>query len=766
MTPSLHQRALAEDAMRLAVYTDYKYRRDDTGVYAEKAFTLFIARLADQFDRLVLLGRVDPDPGRWHYRLPDSISFIPLPWYRTLAKPLRAVPAMLRSIGLFWRALDDVDGVWLLGPHLLSIAFIVVAGLRRKRVVLGVRQDLPRYVASRHPDRRTFRAFALLLEGAWRTFARRNPIIVVGPDLERRYRRAIAALGMYVSLVDQRAIDDAARDTDRDYDGPLNVLAVGRLEREKNPLLLADVLALLHEQDPRWRLVVCGEGPMRKELAERLERLGVSEYADLRGYVPMNDGLARCYRESHLFLHVSWTEGVPQVLLEAFAARLPVVATAVGGVADAAGGCALLVPPGDAPAAALELESLARDRPLRTRLTEAAADHARRHTVESESRRVADFLRSATGAKSGPERRQLRKARATAAIGSLVASIWVLAVLAFAAPASGPSASGCAKVASPDGSDSASGTVGGPYATARKLVSALAPGETGCLRAGTYRQDELTIDTPGTELTSYPGERAILAGRLRVTADRVTVARLTLNGRNARDLPSPTINADDAVFRRNDVSSRGSSICFIFGSVRPIRHPVLKRNRIHNCGQPGGTPDHGIYMQDVKAARIVRNTIYDNAERGIKIGPDSRGALIRGNVIDGNPIGLNFSGDESTASSGNVVTRNVISNSTGFWNVQSYWPGPVGSGNVVSRNCVHGANPDSHYNERGGISDGPGFTAVGNLIASPAYVNRNAKDFRLRRDSMCRAVYGRGASPLLAPALELRSLIEGLLADL
>jgi glycosyltransferase involved in cell wall biosynthesis len=753
--------------MRLAVYTDYKYRCDATGVYAEKAFTLFIARLAEQLDGLVLLGRVDPKPGRWHYRLPESISFVPLPWYRTLARPLRAVPAMLRSIRRFWRALDDVDGVWLLGPHLLSIAFLTVAAVRRKRVVLGARQDLPRYVASRHPHRRSLRALALLLEGAWRVLARRHPIVVVGPDLERRYRRAIAVLGIYVSLVDESAIEDAHET--RDYSGELTVLSVGRLEREKNPLLLADVLALLREHDPRWRLVVCGEGPMREELLERLDRLGMSGYADLRGYVPMDDGLDRCYRESHLFLHVSWTEGMPQVLLEAFAARLPVVATAVGGVAHAAGDCALLVPPGDATAAAHELAKIAHDGSLRARLTRVAVDQARRHTVESETRRVADFLRSATGAQPGPERQQPKKARAAAAIGSLIASICALVALGLVATASAASAGGCAKVASPDGSDSAPGTAGRPYATAQRLVNTLAPGETGCLRAGTYRED-LTLATRGVGLASYPGEQATLAGRLRVTADRVTVERLTLDGRNARDLPSPTINADDVVFRRNNVSSRDSGICFILGSLTEVRHPVIKRNRIHDCGQPGGIPDHGVYMQHVNGARIVRNTIYDNAERGIKIGPDSQRALIRGNVIDGNPIGLNFSGDESSASSGNVVTHNVISNSTGYWNVQSYWPGPVGRRNVVSRNCVHGANPNAHYNERGGISDGPGFAAVGNLTASPAYVNRQAKDFRLRRDSMCRVVYGpaasRGASPLIGPALELRQLIEGVLAFL
>ena len=756
--------------MRLAVYTDYKYRRDAAGVYAEKAFSLFLGRLADRLDGLVLLGRVDPSPGGWHYRLPDSITFVALPWYRSLAQPLRAAPAMLRSVRRFWRVLDDVDGVWLLGPHLLSIAFVAVAVVRRKRVVLGARQDLPRYVASRHSRRRTLRGLALVLEGAWRMLARRHPIVVVGPDLERRYRRAIETLGIYVSLVEERAIEDAA-EAARDYSGELRVLAVGRLEHEKNPLLLADVLALLRERDPRWRLVVCGDGPMREELMESLDRLGVGTYADLRGYVPMNGGLGRFYRDCHLLLHVSWTEGVPQVLLEAFAARLPVVATAVGGVPHAAGGCALLVPPGDANAAASQLSRLAADPSLRARLTEAAADRARRHTLESETRRVSDFLRGALGEDSVSPREPPKKARAAAAVGSLIASICVLAALVFTAMAPGAATDRCAKVAGPGGSDSASGGTGNPYATAQKLANSLAAGQTGCLRAGTYRVDELTLATPGIKLTSYPGERATVVGRLRVTANGVTVERLTLDGRNARDLPSPTINADNVVFRRNDVSSRDSSICFILGSLEEIRHPVIKRNRIHNCGQAGGIPDHGIYMQDVRRARILRNTIYDNAERGIKIGPDSQGALIRGNVIDGNPIGLNFSGDEGGASSRNVVTHNVISNSTGYWNVQSFWPGPVGTGNVVTRNCVHGGNSDSHYNENGGISGDRGFTAVGNLIAAPDYVNRGAKDFRLRGDSPCRAVYGSAArhasgKPPLATALGLRVLIEGLLAYL
>ena len=102
--------------------------------------------------------------------------------------------------------------------------------------------------------------------------------------------------------------------------------------------------------------------------------------------------LAELYRSSHALLHVSWTEGLPQVLFEAFAAGLPVVATEVGGVPAAVGDAALLVPPGDAEAPARALDRIATDPALRERLTEAGLARVREHTLEAEARRVAEFL--------------------------------------------------------------------------------------------------------------------------------------------------------------------------------------------------------------------------------------------------------------------------------------------------------------------------------------------------------------------------------------
>ena len=286
-----------------------------------------------------------------------------------------------------------MDAVWLLGPHPLAVAFALIALLRRTPVTLGVRQDFPVYVRSRHPGRRLIHLAGDLLEGAYRLLARRCPTVVVGPELARNYRRAKRLLPITVSLVSEGDLM-TSEDARGRRKPPLTVLSVGRLETEKNPLMLADVAQRLGDG---WRLVVCGESPLEGQLRERLEALGVADRVELRGYIPLDGGLFDLYRSADALLHVSWTEGVPQVLAEAFAARLPVAATSVGGVAEAVGEAALLIPPGDPDAAARAIERIGTEDGLAERLAERGAERVRTRTLEAESARVAAFLSAETG---------------------------------------------------------------------------------------------------------------------------------------------------------------------------------------------------------------------------------------------------------------------------------------------------------------------------------------------------------------------------------
>lgn len=380
--------------MRLAVYCDYAYRIEGGTLYAELPVGVFLRELAHHCERLMLAGRLDLGPGRYPYSIGD-VDFAPLPYYASGADLGGLLRAMPPGIARFWRLLGDVDVAWVLGPTPLALLFALLTLLRRRRLVLGVRQDLPQLFRHRYPDKPLLRWGAVILEGAFRALARGTPVVVVGPDLARRYRRSPALHTVYVSLLsenDIRGFDDHTRS----YDGPeLHMLSVGRLDAEKNPLLLADILARAVRTDARWRLDVCGDGPLSGALAQRLEELGVADHASLHGHVPIDGGLLELYRRSHVFLHVSLTEGVPQVLLEAFATRLPVVATAVGGVPDLVRGCGLLVAPCDAEAAASALERLISDPALRAELIERAVGEARTHTREAECARLARFIQEA-----------------------------------------------------------------------------------------------------------------------------------------------------------------------------------------------------------------------------------------------------------------------------------------------------------------------------------------------------------------------------------
>jgi glycosyltransferase involved in cell wall biosynthesis len=144
----------------------------------------------------------------------------------------------------------------------------------------------------------------------------------------------------------------------------LLVVSVARLDAQKNPLLLADAFARV----ARGQLLLAGQGSLRSHLEgrERVHLLG------LRTDVP--ELLSAC----DIFALASNWEGHPVAILEAMAAGLPVVATAVGGVPEIVehGRTGLLVSPGDTGAFAAAINALAGDPGLRREIGQAAREKA------------------------------------------------------------------------------------------------------------------------------------------------------------------------------------------------------------------------------------------------------------------------------------------------------------------------------------------------------------------------------------------------------
>ena len=376
--------------MRITVFTDYRYTRARGAIWAERAFAVFVNELARHHELTVVGREGTPEDGvAPRYRLAPEVTFCALPFYESLARAGSALRALPRAVRRFNRASADADVVWILGPNPVAQAFVLAALARRVPVVLGVRQDLPTVVAARYPGRPAFRAAARAMELAWRLSARRCPCVVVGPRIADAYRASPRLHVLTVSLVRDQDITSgpAARS-----ESGVELLSVGRLEPEKDPLLLADVLARLRDRGEPWRLRVCGEGPLREALEARLRQQGLDEAVRFEGYVDHGVELLDRYRHADALVITSRSEGLPQTVVEAFAAGLPVVSSDVGGIRAAFGAAAETVPPGDARAAAACLRRLHGDPDARQRMADEGRIVARAHTLEAEARRLGEFL--------------------------------------------------------------------------------------------------------------------------------------------------------------------------------------------------------------------------------------------------------------------------------------------------------------------------------------------------------------------------------------
>jgi len=173
------------------------------------------------------------------------------------------------------------------------------------------------------------------------------------------------------------------------------VLSVGRLSREKAHRDLLEGFKRLREINPeiRCRLIIVGDGPERAGLEAAAASFGDQERVTFTGQ--MSD-VSTFYALANVFVLPSHSEGSPNVLLEAMAANLPVVATAVGGVPEIVENnqSALLVPPNDPPAIAAAIARLLADNDLRQRLaTNAAMLVDNQHSPEKYVRSLVEIYR-------------------------------------------------------------------------------------------------------------------------------------------------------------------------------------------------------------------------------------------------------------------------------------------------------------------------------------------------------------------------------------
>lgn len=139
------------------------------------------------------------------------------------------------------------------------------------------------------------------------------------------------------------------------------------LGKGHEPLIHAFAQLLGNTKD--IKLVLIGDGPLRNELELLTKTLGVADAVEFMGF-QTNSRVYEEISKADIYVHPSYEEGLPISIVEAMAACLPVVATAVGGIPEIVGDgkTGLLVPPRDVARLTEAMVTLAGDPLLRTRM--------------------------------------------------------------------------------------------------------------------------------------------------------------------------------------------------------------------------------------------------------------------------------------------------------------------------------------------------------------------------------------------------------------
>jgi len=156
----------------------------------------------------------------------------------------------------------------------------------------------------------------------------------------------------------------------------LLILCVARYYEQKNHKTLVEAFAAIAPRLPHARLLLAGDGYLREQIEAQVRSLGLQDRVLLTG---RRDDIPELLAASDIFALASLWEGNPLSVMEAMAAGLPSVVTAVGGVPElvAHEKQGLLVPPGDAGALAESLYRIANDPAMRRAMGVAAAKRAR-----------------------------------------------------------------------------------------------------------------------------------------------------------------------------------------------------------------------------------------------------------------------------------------------------------------------------------------------------------------------------------------------------
>ena len=254
-------------------------------------------------------------------RLP-AVSEVEIPFYPGLGIGVPSLPELVATL-----ADGRYDLIHLSSPGPVGVAAALAARIAGIALVGSYHTELAAYAGLRSGDPSIELGMRI---GLGLFYSQCRLVLSPSPAADGSLRElgiAEERLGRWVRGVDLDLYGPELRDPHR-FPGAVRVLYAGRLTREKGIELLAEAFLRARERDPRLHLLLAGGGPEEGWLRERL-----GEHATFLDWLD-REQLAVAYASADVFLFPSRTDTYGQVVVEAQASGLPVVAVGEGGPAS------------------------------------------------------------------------------------------------------------------------------------------------------------------------------------------------------------------------------------------------------------------------------------------------------------------------------------------------------------------------------------------------------------------------------------------------
>jgi glycosyltransferase involved in cell wall biosynthesis/predicted metal-dependent phosphoesterase TrpH len=263
---------------------------------------------------------VGTDPGV-DRRLPAAAE-LEIPFYEGMKLGVPGLPAMVETL-----AEGRYDLIHVTAPGPAGVSATLLSRVSGTPLIGSYHTELGAYAGMRSGDGQ-LEAISRMALGAF--YGVHSRVLSPSPAADRSLLDLgvdAAAIGRWERGVDLSNFDPEKAEPEA-YPGEIKVLYAGRLTHEKGVDLLADSFLRANQRDPRLHLLLAGGGPEEDQL-----RLRLGSSATFLGWLDEQE-LARAYASADVFRFCSSTDTYGQVVVEAGASGLPVIAVAEGGPAS------------------------------------------------------------------------------------------------------------------------------------------------------------------------------------------------------------------------------------------------------------------------------------------------------------------------------------------------------------------------------------------------------------------------------------------------